>query len=210
MKSRSKKSSVRVPVQDRSIEKKQHIINAAYELFSTMGYDGVNVRMIAEKSGVSVGTIYSYFSDKSEIFIEAAKLYVNKIYVNISEIIRKDIDPSENLEDSIYKAISEVSGLIKQDFIIHKDIFIKSLTDMEIQQWYLHEQAEKAELGIRLFIDLYRDKIRINYDSVPIFIAQKIIINLIRSLLLFKLDIDEERVFRELARMFAYYLERGQ
>lgn len=209
MKSQPKKSSVRVPVQDRSIEKKKHIINVAYELFNRKSYDDVNIRMIAKESGVSIGTLYSYFGDKAEIFIEAAQFYIDKMDESISRIIKNEIDPSDNLEESIYKALSRVSGLIKLNLTIHKDIFIKSLTDMEIQQWYIREQAEKAELNIRLFVDLYKDKIRLKYDSISIFIAQKIIVNFIRSLLLFKVDIDEDRVFHELARMFANYLEKG-
>ena len=46
------KNSVREPRQERSIEKKNKIIAAGYELFSENGYYGTNTAEIARRAGV--------------------------------------------------------------------------------------------------------------------------------------------------------------
>jgi AcrR family transcriptional regulator len=207
MKNSHKKNPARTPVQNRSIEKKSRIIAAAYELFRKKNYDDVNIRMIAKKAGVSIGTIYSYFDDKREIFIEAGKLYTKYLYDNLSGAIANDLGPSDTIEDTIYKITRTLSELIGTHLIIHREIYVRSMTDLGLREKYLHNEATTAESIVRLFLPRFKDKIKIGYDSTLIFIMQKIIEDFVQFLLFFKVDIDEDRVFRELARMFAHYIE---
>ena len=59
----------RTPSQKRSIAKKNAVVAAAKEMFLEKGYVAVNTNEIAKQAGVSVGTLYSYFKDKREIFL---------------------------------------------------------------------------------------------------------------------------------------------
>lgn len=43
---------------------KETILKYAREILKTEGYEGLSVRALAKKSGVSIGTIYNYFEDK--------------------------------------------------------------------------------------------------------------------------------------------------
>ncbi|MDE6302929.1 MAG: TetR/AcrR family transcriptional regulator [Clostridia bacterium] len=52
---------VREPKQERSIEKKNKIVQAGYELFSEVGYHSTNTAQIAKRAGVSTGIVYGYF-----------------------------------------------------------------------------------------------------------------------------------------------------
>ena len=74
------KNDVRQPQQERSIEKKNRIIKAGYELFSEVGYYGTNTAEIAKKAGVSTGIVYGYFQDKRDILISALELYIDKAF----------------------------------------------------------------------------------------------------------------------------------
>ena len=38
------------------------------DVFSSHGYSGANIRKVAEKAGVSVGSIYLYFKNKEELY----------------------------------------------------------------------------------------------------------------------------------------------
>ena len=60
------KNKIREPRQERSIDKKNKIIETAYEVFSTVGYYNTNTADIAKKAGVSTGIVYGYFKDKRE------------------------------------------------------------------------------------------------------------------------------------------------
>lgn len=43
---------------------KETILKYAIEILEVEGYEGLNIRALAKKSGVSIGTIYNYFEDK--------------------------------------------------------------------------------------------------------------------------------------------------
>ena len=64
-------ADVRIPIQKRSIEKKQKILTAGFDLFCEKGYYKTNTAEIAKYAGVSTGALYSYFEDKRQIFIES-------------------------------------------------------------------------------------------------------------------------------------------
>lgn len=49
-------------------DKLQRIKSAAIDTFSSHGYKETKISDIAQKAGVSVGTIYSYYRDKKELF----------------------------------------------------------------------------------------------------------------------------------------------
>ena len=70
---------IREPRQERSIEKKNRIIRAGYELFSEVGYYNTNTAEIAKRAGVSTGIVYGYFRDKKDILTAVLTLYMDKI-----------------------------------------------------------------------------------------------------------------------------------
>ena len=69
-------NGIREPKQQRSIEKKERIIKAAYELFSENGYYKTVTSDIAKRAGVSTGIVYGYFTDKRDILFYVLKIYV--------------------------------------------------------------------------------------------------------------------------------------
>ena len=73
-------SEIREPIQKRSIEKKEKIIQAGFELICEKGYYNTNTAEIAKVAGVSTGIVYQYFKDKHDILIEGIKLYSNSIF----------------------------------------------------------------------------------------------------------------------------------
>jgi AcrR family transcriptional regulator len=59
----------RVPQQARSRQKRDALMAAAAELFAARGYEANTADDIAAAAGVSVGTFYSYFRNKRQIFL---------------------------------------------------------------------------------------------------------------------------------------------
>ena len=48
--------------------KRRQIVDGAASVFQEDGYDGASMSRIAEKAGVSKGTLYNYFTSKSDLF----------------------------------------------------------------------------------------------------------------------------------------------
>jgi AcrR family transcriptional regulator len=87
------KNEVRNPKQERSIEKKNKIIEAGYELFSEVGYYGTNTVEIAKKAGVSTGIVYGYFQDKRDILICVLEIYINNVFAPLLKVFDKLVAP---------------------------------------------------------------------------------------------------------------------
>ena len=92
-------TKTRVPTQKRSIEKRQKIVKAGFDLFCEKGYYKTNTAEIAKYAGVSTGALYSYFEDKRQIFIEAFQLHLDAIS---SELLQQLISLPEVLELSTF------------------------------------------------------------------------------------------------------------
>ena len=79
----------REPQQKRSIDKKNRIIEAGYELFAKDGYFNTNTSEIAKKAGVSTGIVYGYFHDKRDILIEVLDIYVDNVFYPLGSCTMK-------------------------------------------------------------------------------------------------------------------------
>lgn len=67
--SRSKRriSARKLPVQQRSRETVQTILTAAAHVLAQHGHANFNTNRVAERAGVSIGSVYQYFGDKHEL-----------------------------------------------------------------------------------------------------------------------------------------------
>jgi AcrR family transcriptional regulator len=50
-------------------DKRQAIIEAARELFTSAGYETTTIAQVARRAGVAVGTVYLYFKNKSDLLV---------------------------------------------------------------------------------------------------------------------------------------------
>ncbi|MBS0472064.1 MAG: helix-turn-helix transcriptional regulator [Proteobacteria bacterium] len=63
----------RKPRQARARATHDSILEAALQLIARNGADALNTNAIAERAGVSIGTLYQYFPDKDAILLAAAR-----------------------------------------------------------------------------------------------------------------------------------------
>lgn len=68
---------IREPIQKRSIEKKTKIVKAGLDLFCEKGFYKTNTVEIAKAAGVSTGTVYSYFKNKTDIYIASFEYFLD-------------------------------------------------------------------------------------------------------------------------------------
>lgn len=61
-------------LRDKRPERYSAIIRVATRDLATLGYTATNVNQIAAEAGVGVGTLYSYFDDKDDLFLTCVEL----------------------------------------------------------------------------------------------------------------------------------------
>lgn len=61
---RKRRAASQVADEKRLLEGKERIADAAANLFLNAGYHNTSVREIAQKAGLSVGSVFNYFTSK--------------------------------------------------------------------------------------------------------------------------------------------------
>jgi AcrR family transcriptional regulator len=64
------------PVQRRSQETVGYILEAAAQLFGELGYGRTTTNRVAEKAGVSIGSVYQYFPNKEALLLALAESHL--------------------------------------------------------------------------------------------------------------------------------------
>lgn len=64
------------PAQERSRFTVEQIVQAGAQVFAERGYAGATTNHIAERAGVSIGSLYQYFNNKEEILVTLARRHV--------------------------------------------------------------------------------------------------------------------------------------
>lgn len=165
---------IRQPQQERSIEKKNKIIEAAYEIFSEVGYYAANTPEIAKKAGVSTGIIYGYFKNKRDILSYVLKIYINKVALPVMDYFE-----TLNSDSDIKKAVSDVVDMTidihSSNANLHNILHSLAVTEKDINEDFINledhitsKASEKlSELGVKT--DNIKEKVHISMNLIQSF-----------------------------------------
>ena len=131
-------TEIREPVQKRSIETKDKIIEAGFDLICNDGYYKTNTSKIAKKAGVSTGIIYQYFKDKRDIFLAGLDKYADDIFypmLNMPNVNFSKDDFPNIMKNMIKRYISNH----KLSAIAHEEITAMTHSDKDVA-FYFHKK----------------------------------------------------------------------
>lgn len=140
-------AEIREPIQKRSIEKKEKIIHAGFELICEKGYYNTNTAEIAKVAGVSTGIVYQYFKDKHDILIEGIRLYSNSLFYPMLLIANENIKTNINKENFSFILRDMINKFIKNHKIsktAHEEIIAMTHSDQEVAQIFHNSEMEMA------------------------------------------------------------------
>ena len=134
-------SEIREPKQIRSIETKEKIIEAGFELICSDGYYKTNTSKIAKKAGVSTGIVYQYFKDKKDILLSGLDKYADDIFypmLNMSNIKFNKNNFADIMKDMIAKYI----GNHKLSKTAHEEITAMTHSDKDIAYFFYKREMD--------------------------------------------------------------------
>ena len=129
-------NEIREPIQKRSIEKKEKIIKAGFELICQKGYYNTNTAEIAKSAGVSTGIVYQYFKDKHDILVEGIKRYASDIFYPMLNITTNINIDKNNLDKILRNMINAFIENHKLSQIAHEEIMSMTHSDKEIAEFF--------------------------------------------------------------------------
>ncbi len=106
--------------------RRMEIVKAAVELFVRKGFHRTTVREIAQKFGMSIGTLYEYIRTKEDILY----LVIDYIHSSVSERVRPSLKINGTARERLENAIRSYYAIIDemQDYVLFLYQETKSLS----------------------------------------------------------------------------------
>ena len=113
---------IRAPQQKRSRDSLQRVLEAGAQLFEDRGFELLTIQQVSERSGVSVGAIYSRFGNKESLVREIHRHAMGQIHemnVLLAPGDWTNLPPNELVRETVRRA-SEL-------FRVHRDLLRASM-----------------------------------------------------------------------------------
>jgi len=133
-------------------DKEEAILNAAFEVFNENGFTNASMKDIATEAGLGKGTLYEYFQNKEDLFIQVVKAktshFFNELNTRISdkytlreilnELIKFTQDMMEETEfffkfmmfGEFFEMSSEVKQKLFEMILINREESVKVLREL--------------------------------------------------------------------------------
>ncbi len=133
---------------------KNKILNAAINLFSKNGYNGVSIRQIAKEVGIRESSIYNHYQNKQSILKAILNYYINEMTSDDISLNQASLNLDEGFDYFYKKGCEAYLTKLKNKKMmkITRIIFIESYHNNEIKT-FLKEAIIKTP--INGWIDLF-------------------------------------------------------
>src|ERR1044071_229392 len=113
----SKGRKTGTPRDARKSERREAILTAALDEFSSQGFAAARLDDVARRAGVAKGTIYLYFRDKEALFQELIRSMLTPVVGTVEKLGEADL-PVRLLSDQLVELfVREIFGTRRRDVI---------------------------------------------------------------------------------------------
>ncbi len=145
----------RAPTQQRSRERVERMLAAASALISEQGSDAMRMGEVAERAGVSIGSLYQFFPDKRAMVWALAERYTAESQACISAALR-DVGDAEGLK----RAFSELLDIYYRLFLaepVIRDVWFGTQADKALRALEMADSRANAEFLVAVLKRLRPD-----------------------------------------------------
>ena len=96
-------------------KKREKILTAALSEFAQFGFSEANINKIAERAGISIGSVYKYFSDKQTLYMTVVNYSSDTLKDVLSQIISEEGD--------FFLIVKKIIKAIQEHGRTHGDLF---------------------------------------------------------------------------------------
>lgn len=193
------------PKQKRSIETRQKILDAAFELFCKNGYFKTTTNEIAKMASISIGNLYFYFKDKDKIFFEIINLY-NESFLNVHEEFYNDmVNFQGDRKLWMYKLMNSIIQIHEKSKELNREIYILRFSKPEVEN-LMQKQHEQIEKIVFDYIQYFKDKIKIQDTEAAITVIFAFLNSVVDEIIWSRNKIERERILKESVNFIEKYL----
>jgi len=122
------------------------ILQAAAEVFARLGYARATTNKIAERAGVSVGSLYQYFPNKDALLASLLERHEADVHRVVGSALARLSDPELSLETGLRRFLRELVAVHRADPALTKALSAAVLRESPTVD-EPHEDEADEELG---------------------------------------------------------------
>jgi AcrR family transcriptional regulator len=150
---------------------KEKIISKSEDLFLTLGFKNVTMDDIASALGISKKTIYTNFSNKTELVRAVTFSILEHIYKGIEQINKNSINPIEELYDIKMFLINYLKNERMSAQYQLKKYYPKIYDELQVKKFQKMHSSVEDSLKKGVELKLFRPEIDIAFISRVYFIG---------------------------------------
>lgn len=140
------------PQQARSRDTVDCILEGAAQVFETHGYAAGTTNRIAERAGVSIGSVYQYFPNKDAILVELIERHIEESRAILTPVIAEAIAAPTSLANDLGALLDTMATIHRERPGLHRVLFEESPRPAQIRS-QLDEIEEQAIAAISAYLD---------------------------------------------------------
>jgi AcrR family transcriptional regulator len=134
--------------QEASAQRRQAVIDAGLEVFSTRGFAAARLDDVAERAGVAKGTIYLFFKDKEDLFEQIVLGAAAPVLARIESVISRTDLPLEEILSRLFEVFqSEILATKRKEIL--RLVITEGGRFPKIAEFYYREVIAKGMALIR-------------------------------------------------------------
>ncbi|MGE8149892.1 TetR family transcriptional regulator [Pseudomonas vancouverensis] len=155
----------RQPTQQRSRERQERILSVATQLIADAGSDQLKMSEIAERSQISIGSLYQYFPDKASVIRTLAERFNAESRRCIAEALQA-VEDRQGLQ-AAYCGLLDLYYAFVMAAPVMRDIWSGMQADKQLLQLELEESRVAGKLLAEtiLRVDPDRDEKQVNESA---------------------------------------------
>ncbi|MEJ2731269.1 MAG: TetR/AcrR family transcriptional regulator [Deltaproteobacteria bacterium] len=101
------------------------ILDAAHDVFKSMGYYGCSISEITRRCGISTAAFYQYFKNKEQVFLELNDLIISRFSAKAESLPLSELDVASRLREVVHLLFHHC----KENFAFHRVLGESELID---------------------------------------------------------------------------------
>jgi AcrR family transcriptional regulator len=193
------------PSQARSKATVEAILVAAAQIFRRQGYAGATTDRIAERAGVSVGSLYQYFPNKDAILVALTERHVDAGFALVRELLAETLSDVPALEPLLRRFVVAMITLHEREPELHRVLFEEAPLPASLRRQLRRRENELAT-EVAALLEVHPE-VRMRDPRLTAYVLVQSVDALIHNFILHPPEgIDAESLTGETVRMLYLHL----
>jgi AcrR family transcriptional regulator len=193
----------KLPKQSRSRVTVEAILEATTHILVEEGYDKANTNRIAERAGISIGSLYQYFPNKEALMTALMEQHAQEMAELVETKLNRLFDSP--LEIAIPEIITAVVAAHAINPRLHQVLSEEIPCSERSPQ--MHKADERITQLLRAYLDRWRDRIQPQNIDLTVFILSRTVDSLCHAAVIEQPNLVSNSQFeREVSNLLLAYL----